>query len=323
MLLSGHLNWFWHIGAQHLSSRDVLDALLALAANRGPSRGRALALLANGMISTVTGEWERSLGEWSGAFADAHAVGDDIAAAEGKMGVGYCNLSLGQIEASAAALDEAITRTESADGGLIRGITFTLKGMLRYSMGDVEGGMAMVERARRIHERDDDHEGRGVALSFLAQMTFAKGDHTRALMLYHEALASLETVGDHPEIARVYCEMGWTALAGADTQAARHAFVWAVREYEVVGSPRGTGLALMGLAAVEAAVGRPERALAIAAAADALSVRAGVVVEHPMDPGVVGRIEALKASIPKGTLDGLLVDAGALTPAAVLAMVAQ
>jgi len=323
LLLSGHLNWFWHIGAQHLSSRDVLDALLALAANRGPSRGRALALLANGMISTVTGEWERSLGEWSGAFADAHAVGDDIAATEGKMGVGYCNLSLGQFEASAAALDEAITRTESADGGLIRGITFSLKGMLRYSMGDVEGGMAMVERARRIHERDDDHEGRGVALSFLAQMTFAKGDHTRALTLYHEALASLETVGDHPEIARVYCEMGWTALAGADTQAARHAFVWAVREYEVVGSPRGTGLALMGLAAVEAAVGRPERAVAIAAAADALSVRAGVVVEHPMDPGVVGRIEALKASIPKGTLDGLLVDAGALTPAAVLAMVAQ
>ncbi len=323
LLLSGHLSWFWHIGAQHLSSREVLDALLALAANCDPSRGRALALLANGMISTVTGEWERSLGEWGGAFADADAVGDAIAAVEGKMGVGYCNLSLGQIEASAAALDEAITRSESTGRGLIRGITFAMKGILLYATGDIEGGMAMVERARRIHERDDDHEGRGVALSFLAQMTFAKGDHTRALTLYHDALASLETVGDHPEIARVYCEMGWTALTGADTQAAQHAFVRAVREYEIVGSPRGTGLALMGLAAVEAAVGRPERAVAIAAAADALSVRAGVVVEHPMDPGVVARIEALKASIPKGTLDGLLVNAGTLTPAAVVAMVAE
>ena len=42
-----------------------------------------------------------------------------------------------------------------------------------------------------------------------------------------------------------------------------------------------------------------------------------------MDPGVVSRIDALKASIPKGTLDGLVANAGALTPAAVLAMVAE
>ena len=239
------------------------------------------------------------------------------------MCVGYSNLSLGRIEESRAAIDETIMRSESTGGGLIRGITFALKGMLLYATGDIEGGMAMVERARRIHERDDDYEGRGVALSFLAQMTFAKGDHARALALYQDALASLEAVGDHPEIARVRCDMGWTALASADTDAAQQAFVLAVREYEIVGSARGTGLALMGLAAVEAAVGRPERAVVIAATADALSARAGVVVEHPMDPGVVGRIEALKASIPRGTLDELLVNAGTLTPAAVLAMIAQ
>src|SRR5205085_8226465 len=111
------------------------------------------------------------------------------------------------------------------------------------------------EEARQIHVRMNDHEGRGVALSFLAQMTFAKGDHARSLMLYHEALASLELVGDHPEVARVHSEMGWTALAAADARAARDAFVHAVHEYELVGSPRGTGLALLGLSATEAALG--------------------------------------------------------------------
>jgi hypothetical protein len=45
------------------------------------------------------------------------------------------------------------------------------------------------------------------------------------------------------------------------------------------------------------------------------------VVDHTMDPGVVGRIEALKASIPRGTLEGLVANASELTPAAVLAMV--
>ena len=46
-----------------------------------------------------------------------------------------------------------------------------------------------------------------------------------------------------------------------------------------------------------------------------------MVIEHPMDPGVVNRIEALKASIPKGRLDGLVSNASVLSPAAVLAMI--
>jgi hypothetical protein len=79
----------------------------------------------------------------------------------------------------------------------------------------------------------------------------------------------------------------------------------------------------LGLAAVDAAEGRSERAVAIAAAANALSERAGVVIAHPMDPGLAGRIEALKASIPKAALDGLVANASALSPAAVLAMIAE
>ena len=323
LLLCGHLDWFWHISALHYTARIWLDALLALAGERPPSRGRALSWLAAGMVATTTGEWERSLSEWTNGFEDGKAVGDPRAAAEGIMGVGYCNLSLGRMDEARAALDEAIARSAGGVSDFVYGLSMSVKGMLLFATGNLDAGMALVEQARQIHVRLGDHELRGVALSFLAQMTFAKGDHGRALALYHDALASLEAVGDHPEIARVYCEMGWTALAGADAHAAQDAFVHAVHEYDVVGSPRGTALALMGLAAVEAADARSERAVAIAAAAHALSERAGVVVAHPMDPGLASRIEALKASIPKLTLDGLVANASTLSPAAVLAMVAE
>jgi len=111
-------------------------------------------------------------------------------------------------------------------------------------------------------------------------MSFAKGDHARALVLYGEALESLATIGDQPEVARVHCEMGWTALAAGDVAAARRAFHLGVEANEGVGSSKGTGLALPGLAAVDAADGRSERAVAIAAAAHALSERAGIVIEH-------------------------------------------
>jgi len=323
LLLAGSLNWFWHMGGQHLTARGILDELLALESGRGRSRGRALARLANGMISTVTGEWDRGGGEWGGGGEDGQAIGDQAIAAEGIMGVGYCHMGAGRMDDALAPLDEAITRSAGGVSDFIHAISMTIKGLLLFATGDLDAGVALVQEARRIQERLGDCEGGGLALSFLAQMTFAKGDHARALALYADALALFETVGDRPEIARVHSEMGWTALAAADLAAAQRAFRLAVTANEEVGSARGTGLALMGLAAVEAAAGRPERAVAIAAAAQVLSERAGVVVEHPMDPGVVGRIEALKASIPRARLDELVASGGALSPAAVLAMVRE
>jgi predicted ATPase/tRNA A-37 threonylcarbamoyl transferase component Bud32 len=323
LVTAGSFDWFWHISALHLTAREWLDPLLALSADKPPSRGRALARLAAAMVSTTTGEWERSRGEWAGAFSDAKAVGDPKAAAEGIMGVGYCNLSLGQIDDATAALDEAIARSAGGVSDFIHGLSKAIKSMLLFSTGRLDQGIALVEEAIQLHASFDDHEGGGVALSFLAQMIYAKGDHGRALAVYREALEHLELVGDLPEVARVHCEMGWNALAAGDATAGRRSFQNAVRTYENVGSARGTGLALMGLAALEAAEGRKERAVSIAAAAEALSHRAGAVIAHPMDPGLAQRIATLKASIPKGDLDGLVASASLLTPEAVLAMLAE
>jgi non-specific serine/threonine protein kinase len=322
LLLCGHQNWFWHISGQHRTARVAYDALLALAADRAPSRGRALSWLGAGMVSTTTDEWERSLSEWTHGFEDGEALGDSKIAAEGRMGVGYCNLSLGQIDAAAEALDDAIERAAPVDA-FMQAMAMAMKAMLLFGTGEREAGVELMQDVRRIQKPIGDHEGGGVAQSFLAQMTFAQGDPGAALTLYREALRMLEIVGDHPEVARVHCEMGWTALAASDPRAAAESFRRAVYAYEGVGSARGTGQALLGLAAVEAAEDRSEQAVAIAAAAEAFLARAGTVVAHPMDPDVADRIEALKALIPKGTLDGLVARAATLKAADVLAMAGE
>jgi predicted ATPase/serine/threonine protein kinase len=319
LLICGHQDWFWHLSGQHSTARAAYEDLLVLAADQAPSRGRALSWLGAGMVSTTTDEWERSLREWTRGFEDGEALGDARIAAEGRMGMGYCQLSLERTSAAAEALDDAIARAAPVDA-FIQALAISIKAMLLFATGEREAGVALVQDARRIQERIGDHEGGGLAQSFFAQMTFAQGDPGRALTLYGQALAMFEAVGDHPEIARVHCEMGWTALAASDTRAATESFRRAVHAYEGVGSARGTGQALLGLAAVEAAEGRSEQAIAVAAAAEAFLGRAGAVVAHPMDPGVADRIAALKASIPKGTLDGLVARAATLAAADVLAM---
>jgi predicted ATPase len=323
LLLCGHLNWPWHIAAQHLTGRGQIDNFLAMAKSRAPSLGRALALCASSMICTTTNDWQRGLDDASAAHEDALAIGDEAVAAEAALMKGYSALSLGRMDEAAASLDEAPQRAAAAGARFLEAIAMCVKGILLMVTGSLPEGQALVESAYRIHDAMNDCEGSGVALSVLAQMALAQGRRTEALAIYARALERFETIGDRPEAARVQCDMGWTALAADEADEATRAFTRAVRTYEEVGSPRGTGLAMLGLAAVEAARGRAERAVAIATAAKTLASRAGVVVEHPMDPGLAERIETLKASIPGASLDGIVANASTLSPAAVLALVRE
>jgi len=111
------------------------------------------------------------------------------------------------------------------------------------------------------------------------------------------------------------------ALATEDAAEARRWFARSLRTYDETGSPRGIGQALIGLAATEAADGRTERAVELVAAAQAMSERAGVVIAHPMAPGIAERIEALKAAVPQDAFEALVARGRSLTPAAVLALV--
>ncbi|QJR34293.1 protein kinase domain-containing protein [Gemmatimonas groenlandica] len=322
LMLCGSLNWFWHIGGQHFTAREAIDALMPMAVGRAPSRGRARALLARGMVSVNTDEMDRGLDEWARALADAIALSDEALMAEAHMCVGYGHLSSGRMDESGRALDEAIAVSQRAQHDFLLSLSMSMKGLLLFISGALDAGFEMLTDARRIQTRIGDYEGGGLALSFLAQMTAAKGEVGRAFELYGQALDSFKRVGDRPELARVHSEIGWTALGAARIPVAREAFRRSLRVYDEVGSARGIGLALTGLAAAEAADGRAERAVTIAAAAEAMTERTGVVVVHPMGPEMGGQVDAARATIGKELLDALVAAGRDMSPGDVLTMIA-
>ena len=71
--------------------------------------------------------------------------------------------------------------------------------------------------------------------------------------------------------------MAWTHLRHKETTLARRHFLDAVQAYTDVGSVRGVGLSLIGLAATEAEDERPARAVQIAAAAEVYAQEEGIV----------------------------------------------
>jgi serine/threonine-protein kinase PknK len=324
MRMCGWLGWYWHIVGLHLVAEESVEALLELAATDGdePTLGRGLARFTSGMVAANTGDMQRAYDVWAAMAEDGEAIGEDAIQSFGLCGMGYAALGMGRPEIAGGPLEEAIRLAKRAGNGYLAALSMSIRGMWLFTQDDIDGGIAIIGEARRIQVPAGDFEGGGLALSFLASMTFARGDLEPALDLYREAETSFATVGDKPEVARVQCEMGYAELAGGSAGRARWAFQRAIRTYGEVGSPRGTGQALMGLAAAEAASGNAERALAIATAAEAMSERAGVVVEHPLAPGVADQIEALKAGVPREQLDALRAGGATLTPADVLKMVA-
>ncbi|MCL4215354.1 MAG: protein kinase [Gemmatimonadales bacterium] len=321
LLLAGYLGFYWHITGLHNAAREMLDPLLALADEREPTHGRALARFTAGMVSVSTGQMPRCDVEWTGALEDGIAIGDREIVVTARNFIGYLALGLGDVERARRSLEEGIAEAERLGHDWLTGLGRTIDGMRLFATGDTAGGIASVEAARRIQTRIGDYEGGGVALSFLASMTFALGDLEGALRLYREAESELGVVGDTPEIARVLSEMGYAALAGGDLAAARDAFQRALRTHDEIGSVPGMGQALIGLAATEVAAGNTEQAVAIAASAELMRQKAGVLLEHPMAPGAKAQIDALRESIPREQLDELVASGSALSPAAVLELV--
>jgi predicted ATPase/tRNA A-37 threonylcarbamoyl transferase component Bud32 len=322
LLLCGALGWYWHIVGLHLAGQEPVETLLAMATDRPPSRGRALARFTAGMVAASTGGLERAIEWWSAMAEDGMAIGDAAIVGFGRGGTGYALLGLGRAADAGPSLEEAVARSAASGNEFQSAMMMAILGLQRFVTGDLAAGREMVEQALRIQRRLGDNEGGGMALSFLAQMHFAAGDVPRAVTLLHESEVAFETVGDKPEIARVQGTLGYLALAADDHPEARRHFLRALRTNDEIGSPPGIGQMLYGLAAVESAAGRTERALTFAAAAQVLCERAGVVVEHPLAPGLAATIEALKASVPRETLAGFIEQGRGLTPAAVLAMVA-
>jgi len=104
-----------------------------------------------------------------------------------------------------------------------------------------------------------------------------QGQYDHSIELYRPALESFVTIGDRAEEARILEEMAWVFLKIENVNEARKHFLESIRAYEDVGSVRGIGLALFGIAGVESVEHHAARAIEIATAAELFTQQEGIV----------------------------------------------
>jgi hypothetical protein len=157
-----------------------------------------------------------------------------------------------------------------------------------------------------IQRSIDDREGTGLSLGGLASLASASGDMARAIDLYRQSLAAYESIGDRAEEARILAETAWSHLSASDPLAARRSFFDSAQAYSDVGSVRGVGTSLVGLAAVEAVEGRPLQAVQIATAAEIFASEEGIVNVYSEGSPGHGYVEQAKAGLGAEEIAGAI-----------------
>jgi len=287
LAMCGDMFLYWHMRGKHVSGLENTRAFLEVPSCPESSPGKCSALLTAALCSWTMGHYGQSMEESQAAYemAKIFPAGPEMVLSGTMLAV--CNFGIATglaIELS----EEAGVLAEKLDHQYLLGQAKVFNGLAHLISGHFDVARDRFEEVLMITRRTKDNEARGLAFSSLAILASGKAEYSEAMQLYRESLACFESVEDFAEEARVYSEMGWTCLAMKDSGVAREHFFSSIHLYEKVGSIRGIGLALIGIAAVETVGQNYRTAVQIAAAAELFSEQGGIVNIYADDfPGAL------------------------------------
>ncbi|NND70510.1 MAG: tetratricopeptide repeat protein, partial [Rhodothermales bacterium] len=313
MALCGALWMYWHIRGQHALARDKTSLFLDADSEAKPTIARSRALRSFALGIFTLGRVTDSLDYFSDAIETARAAGSQVDVVDASLCSGVTWLVAGDLDKARVSLDEAVAIARTINEDMSLGLSLYFQGVLELASGNLDAATESLEEALSIQQRIQDYEGKGGSLSALAAVAGAQSKHLEAVELYRESIASFQKVGDRPEEARVLGEIGWQHLALKNVDEARQGFLASLRAYDEVGSVRGKGVTLFGLAATETVDGNPERAITIAAAAERYSEEEGVVVEVAAGSPWKEHIEAAASQLSGEDVERLKAEGTAMT----------
>jgi tetratricopeptide (TPR) repeat protein len=261
--ICGELWLYWHFRGKNISAREWVESFLSSDKGDHDSLGKCLALRTAGLSSWTLGQFDRAVEEYQGSNDIARALEMELEMAVNAFCISLAYMGQGDMKMAKRYSREAVD--------------LTFNGVLSLVSGDAGMARERYVEALKIQREIGDNEGTALSLGGLAQLASMEGSNKEAIELYEESLTSFKATGDRAEEARILEEMAWTTLELELTSEARGYFLDSVQAYKEVGSIRGVGLALMGLAAAEQAENSAYRAVLIAAAAELFSEQEGIV----------------------------------------------
>jgi tetratricopeptide (TPR) repeat protein len=228
------------------------------------------------------GKYEKCLEKALLHYAFATQLENELEIAKASLNVvlGYLYLDL---EKGLLYSEETLARFQKLKSVYWLSMAFFADGLIKLMMGNVKEARDSFHESLQFQQKTGDNEVKGGSLSCLALIDAIDENYDNAIELYQQSLIAYEAVGDRPEEARILSELSWTYLAIKNTTAARKYVLDSIQAYQEVGSMRGVGISMNGLAAIESVEGRPVKAIEIASAAEHFAEQEGIVNEYGLN----------------------------------------
>jgi predicted ATPase/DNA-binding winged helix-turn-helix (wHTH) protein len=279
---------FWEIREYLAEGRDKLGKLLKLAGAAAPTKARARALFAAGVLAGEQGDYA-SADALIGESQDiAHQLGDKTGVAVSLNALAVMACDRGDVRLARALFEENLLLwRELGDRKAVARALSNLANVLK-----VEGDFA---RARPLHAEClsifrelGDRTGVAWSLNYQGDLARDHGDSTAARTLYGQGLAIFRELGDRWGIAGTLADLGNLAREHGNYSVAHSLYAESIKLFQELDHKRGIARLLECSACSAAAQLDGERSLRLAGAAAALRQKIGA----PLTPAEHLKLEA-------------------------------
>lgn len=279
LLICGQLWMFWHMRGKNISANDYINAFFAESKNSAPSLGKCSALISSTVSYWITGDFEESLECAKRENLMAKALDDDIEIVKSliSLTMGYIMID---IKKSVSYIQQSIELSEKIGNTYWSATSYYFNGVVSSIIGDLNAAEKSYKKALELILQTGDWECRGGALGGLAMVNIQKGNFQDGMDYYEKSIVAFTKTGDWAEVARLLSEMSWALISTSETERSKELTLESIKVYQEVGSTRGVGISMLGLAAIESLENRHYEAVLIAAAADGFAQQTGIVNDY-------------------------------------------
>jgi predicted ATPase len=280
---------FWESREYLAEGRDRLDKLLKLPGAAGPTKARARALFAAGVLAAEQSDFapgELSLHESLGI---ARQLGDTQGVAVSLNALAVLSRDQGKVAAARSLFEESLALwRELGDQRAVARALSNLANVVKME-GDFPRVRSLYAECLSIFQELGDRTGVAWALDYQGDVAREQGDFAAARSLYEQGLAIFQELGDRWGIAGTLADLGNLAREQRDCAGAHGLYRESLKIFQELEHKRGVARLLECFACSAAAQFQAERALRLAGAAAALRQ----VIGAPLMAAEQAKLESL------------------------------
>lgn len=278
---------FWEMREFLAEGRSRLDRLLKLPRAAAPTKARARALFAAGVLSVDQGDFPSADVLFRESIEITRQLGDRQGTAAALNALAVKARDVGDVLVARALFEESLSVwREVGDQKAIARSLSNLANVVKLQ-GDPERAHSLFEECRSIFGELGDSTGIAWSMNCQGDVSRDQGDFAAAQKWYEQGLAIFRELGDRWGVAGTLADLGSLSREQGNYSSACSMYQESIKMFQGLGHKRGVARLLECFAYAAAAKLEAERALRLAGAAAALRQNIGA----PLKPAEQVKLE--------------------------------